>query len=82
MEVHACSFCVCYVTFDKIMLLYSCIYTFYLILQILYTISVSHGDAHVGSAGRGGTAGGGHPCIFQLYQLAPSQADSVGHVFV
>ena len=53
--------------------------------KILYTISFSHGDAHVGSAGRGVTAGldgrGGHPCIFQLYQLAPSPADSVGHVF-
>ena len=35
----------------------------------MYTISASHGDAHVGSAGRGGTAGldgrGVHSCIFQ-----------------
>ena len=61
------------------------IYTFYLNLKICILISACHGgcDGHVGSAGRGGTAGldgrGGHPCIFQL---APSQADSVGHVVV
>ena len=45
------------------------LYTSYLILKILYAISAIHGDGHVGSAGRGGTAGldgrGGYPCIFQ-----------------
>ena len=64
---------------------YTYIYTFYLIFKILYTISARHGDGHVGSAGRGGTAGlDGHGSLpyISLQPLAPSQADTEGHVVV